>query len=68
MPILIISCPLGEDAPHDARNTRSAQQAFQTNFGQFGEVKDSGDKYGGRIQVVHGIHQQFCLIYGNKYI
>ena len=49
---MTISCPLGEDAPHDARNTRSAQQAFQTNFGQFGEVKDSGDKYGGWIQIV----------------
>ena len=66
MPILTISCTLGEDAPQDARNTRSAQQAFQTNFDQFGEVKDSGDKCSGWVQVVHGIHRQFCLIYGNK--
>merc|ERR1711881_41456 len=42
MPILAISWPLGEEDPHEARNARSAQQAFQTNFAQFGEVKDSG--------------------------
>ena len=66
MPILTISCPLGEDPPPDVRNTRSAQQAFQTNFDQFGEVKDSGDWCSYVISMVVGYNQ--CMGYINSIV